>query len=97
MKTNPRSLLILLSFAALVATPLAHADADKREAAIEKLRAKFDAADSNHDGYLSRDEAEKGMPYIAAHFDDVDTDHDGKLSQAEVAAYLVKARAGRGK
>jgi Ca2+-binding EF-hand superfamily protein len=67
----------------------------RREAAIEKLHEKFQSADGDHDGFLSRDEAAKGMPRLAAHFDDADTDHDGKLSQAEVGAYAAKMRAER--
>ena len=67
----------------------------RREAAIEKLHEKFQSADADHDGFLSRDEVAKGMPRLAAHFDDADTDRDGKLSQAEVGAYVAKMRAER--
>ena len=87
----------ILFLAALAAAPPARADADQRAAAIERLREKFDAADIDHDGWLSREEAAKGMPRIAAHFDEADTDHDGKLSKDEVAAYVRKLRAARGK
>lgn len=66
-----------------------------REAAIEKLRAKFQAADTDRDGFLSRDEAAKGMPRIAVHFDEADADHDGKLSQAEVGACAARLRTQR--
>jgi Ca2+-binding EF-hand superfamily protein len=70
-------------------------DPAQREANTEKLRAKFAAADANHDGSLSRDEAASGMPRMAKHFDEADADHDGKLSMMEVAAYIAKARAAR--
>ena len=59
---------------------------------IEKFTEKFDAADSNHDGFLTRDEAAKGLPRIAKHFDAIDTDHDGKLSLQEVAQFLAAKR-----
>ena len=73
------------------------ADTSDRRAGMQKLHARFDAADSNHDGYLSREEAHKGMPRIGAHFDAADTDHDGRLSPAEVGSFVAAARAGRGK
>ena len=66
-----------------------------REAAAEKLREKFQAADTDHDGFLTREEAATGMPRLAAHFDDADSDRDGRLSQAEVGAYVAKLRAER--
>ena len=66
-----------------------------REAAAEKLREKFQAADIDHDGFLTRDEAAHGMPRVGAHFDEADTDRDGKLSQAEVGAYVAALRAAR--
>ena len=97
MKTKGWRCVTALTLLALAVAPAAHADADQRAAAIEKLRAKFNAADADHDGLLSRDEAANGMPHVAAHFDEADTDHDGKLSQAEVAAYLVKLRGTRSK
>lgn len=59
---------------------------------VEKFAEKFGAADSNHDGFLTRDEAAKGLPRIAKHFDTVDTDHDGKLSPQEVAQFLAVKR-----
>jgi len=61
----------------------------------EKLREKFAAADTDHDGSLSRAEAAAGMPRLAKHFDEIDTDHDGKLTLAEVAAFLKQAHAER--
>jgi Ca2+-binding EF-hand superfamily protein len=62
---------------------------------IEKLNEKFDAADSNHDGFLTRDEAAKNMPRVAKHFDSIDTDHDGKLSPQEIAQFLAAKRKSR--
>ena len=62
---------------------------------IEKFTEKFNAADSNHDGFLTRDEAAKSMPHVAKNFDAIDTDHDGKLSLQEVAQYLAAKRKAR--
>lgn len=97
MRTRDRTtcLAILLAMLAMLAAATAAADGGRHEAAREKLRAKFDAADANHDGALTRAEAEQGMPHVARHFDDADTDRDGRLSIAEVAAYLARTRAAR--
>lgn len=64
-----------------------------RQQMAQKAEERFDAADSNHDGYLSRSEAQTGMPRLAEHFDEIDTDHDGQLSKAEILAYLKQRRA----
>ncbi|PWK87785.1 EF-hand domain-containing protein [Fulvimonas soli] len=60
-----------------------------------KLKERFDAADANHDGQLSRDEAAQGMPRLAGQFDAIDANHDGQLSRDELAAYLRERRAAR--
>ncbi|MBU0687976.1 MAG: EF-hand domain-containing protein [Gammaproteobacteria bacterium] len=44
----------------------------------------FDAADTNHDGALSKEEAEKGMPILFARFDENDANKDGKITKDEV-------------
>jgi hypothetical protein len=72
-------------------------EADQRDAHLEKLRAKFAAADADHDGLLARNEAVNGMPRVAKHFDEADADRDGRLSMAEVTAYIARARAARSK
>jgi Ca2+-binding EF-hand superfamily protein len=77
------------------AAATAHAGDGARRDGADKLRAKFAAADTNHDGALDRAEAQSGMPRIGKHFDEVDANHDGKLSQAEVADYVLKMRAAR--
>jgi len=82
--------LTLLSIACF-----AFADGVERHGGGEKLREKFAAADTDHDGSLSRAEAAAGMPRIAKRFDAIDTDRDGKLTLAEIATYLKQARAER--
>jgi Ca2+-binding EF-hand superfamily protein len=61
----------------------------------DQMKERFDAADTDHDGYISRDEAGKGLPRIAAHFDDADANRDGKLSKDEIADYLRSQRKSR--
>ncbi|HZP65621.1 MAG TPA: EF-hand domain-containing protein [Rudaea sp.] len=89
-----RATLAAVLLAAGVASSAQAANASRGDAG-QRLRERIAAADTDHDGYLSRDEAAKGMPKLAAHFDEIDTDHDGKLSTPEIAAYLKKLRAAR--
>ncbi|MEW5903496.1 MAG: EF-hand domain-containing protein [Pseudomonadota bacterium] len=44
----------------------------------------FDAADTNHDGFLSREEAKDGMPILFDRFDENDANKDGKISKDEI-------------
>jgi hypothetical protein len=58
---------------------------------------KFNAADTNHDGKLSRQEAEAGMPEVAKNFDKIDTRKTGFVTQKQIGAYYgAKARQRRG-
>jgi Ca2+-binding EF-hand superfamily protein len=48
---------------------------------------RFEAADTNHDGGISREEA-KSMPMILEHFDQLDTNKDGKVTEDEIKALM---------
>ncbi len=48
---------------------------------------RFEAADTNHDGALSREEA-KSMPMVLEHFDEIDTNKDGKVTLDEIKAMV---------
>ncbi len=61
----------------------------RAEQAKAKLDAKFKAADTNHDGMLSREEAKAGMPNVYKHFDEIDTAKKGAVSEEEIGAYLA--------
>lgn len=78
--------------AAAQATPQpTGAQRERAEQAVERFR----AADSNHDGQISRAEADASLPRIAKRFDQIDSDHDGQLSVEEFRAVAEKARARR--
>ena len=53
----------------------------------EAMHKRFDNADTDHDGFLTRDEAAK-VPVVAKHFDEIDAKHAGKVSLNDVAVYL---------
>ena len=46
------------------------------------LEKRFNAADTNHDGVLDREEA-NAMPMLKGYFDKVDTNKDGKVTRQE--------------
>jgi Ca2+-binding EF-hand superfamily protein len=56
------------------------------------IRKRFDAADTNHDGALSREEA-KATQMISHHFDEIDANHDGLVTLAEIQAMMNGNRA----
>ncbi len=97
MRTKTWGLMAFIAATTIMAAAVeAQTTTDRAEKAGAKFREKFDAADTDHDGFLSRDEAAKGMPRVAKHFDDIDANHDGKVSVQEIASYLSSKRAARG-
>lgn len=60
---------------------------DVARIAKEKAEAKFNAADLDKDGKLSREEVAKSFPFIAENFDKYDKDRDGSLSWDEYVGH----------
>ncbi len=54
-----------------------------------KFIEKFNAADANHDGKLTREEADAGMPNVAKDFDKIDTKKSGSVTQKQIGAYYA--------
>jgi len=48
---------------------------------------RFKAADTNHDGKLTREEAKAGMPEVYKHFDQMDTKKRGYVTQRQIGGY----------
>ncbi|HEX7112274.1 MAG TPA: EF-hand domain-containing protein [Mizugakiibacter sp.] len=93
--TPVRAAALLIVAAMLLPLAACAQDGSRAQRFAAKAQQRFDAADTNHDGMISRDEAQQGLPRIAQHFDDVDTNHDGQLSREELGAYLKSLRAAR--
>jgi hypothetical protein len=55
---------------------------EKMSSGLTHMNERFNAADTNHDGGLDREEA-KSMPMLSTYFDEVDTNHDGKVTLKE--------------
>jgi Ca2+-binding EF-hand superfamily protein len=76
----------------MLITVLAASSAFAQSPAAAKLQARFEAADTNHDGKLTLAEAQGGMPRLAAHFNVIDTDHKGYVTLDEIEQYLAQHR-----
>ena len=55
----------------------------------EEARPMWVKADSNHDGFLSRDEVCVEDPELLGGFDDADLDRDGRLNLGEFEILLI--------
>jgi Ca2+-binding EF-hand superfamily protein len=68
------------------------ADGDRHE----QMRARWQQADLDKDGQLSKAEAQAaGMKHFSDNFDAIDANKDGKASEAEVAAWMKSKHAVR--
>jgi Ca2+-binding EF-hand superfamily protein len=74
--------------AAFLATSAAYAQGD----AQQKVEQRFQTADANHDGKLTREEAQAGMPRLAAKFDQIDATHQGYITLAQLEQFAAKSR-----
>ena len=65
------------------------AGAGLKEQALSKLRQRFEEADTDRSGSLTRQEAAAaGLGYVAANFEEIDRAHKGAVTFAEVKAFL---------
>ena len=60
---------------------------DMARAAQKKAVERFDKADADKDGFISKDEAMATLPYIAENFDKYDKKKDDKLSWEEFVGH----------
>jgi hypothetical protein len=61
---------------------------DARRDPLTPVRAEFEAADTDGDESLDRDEVAAGMPKLTEVFTEVDTDGNGEMTAAELRSYL---------
>jgi len=60
------------------------------EEALTVMHQRFDSADSNHDGRISREDARDRMPFVYRNFDAIDTEHKGYVTMAQIEAYAAR-------
>ncbi|WP_036112826.1 MULTISPECIES: hypothetical protein [Luteibacter] len=65
----------------------------RAQQAMSQLTQRFNQADKDRDGKLTRDEAKAGMPRIAEHFDDIDSEHRGYITLEQFQS-AIRSRMG---
>lgn len=89
-------LLCTLTLAAAVHAQAPGApNAARLDKARTELQKRFDAADANRDGKLTREEAQAKMPRIYKNFDAIDTAHAGAISLSDIETFLVSKKGSR--
>ena len=68
--------------------------AGHKESRKKRMESRFDKADANTDGMLSRDEV-ASVPRLLKRFDEIDTSKDGQVSREELEAAMQRRRDGR--
>ncbi len=87
--------LLWLFLAGIAAAQTAAPAQAASDAMLQKMQARWKAADKNGDGLIDKAEAQAGLPRMARHFDQLDTNHDGKLSADELRAVAQSRMARR--
>ena len=64
----------------------------------QTLQQRFDAANTTHDGHLTKDQAAAAnWPYVMNNFAAIDKDHKGYVTTADIRAFAKARRAARQK
>jgi len=58
-----------------------------REDANNRFQERWQRADANGNGRITRQDAARHMPGVSKHFDEIDANHDGVITQDEVRAF----------
>ena len=82
------SLALLMAMASVAAQvqPVPDIPGSFKEARA-MIHKRFVAADTNHDGKLTREEAEAGMPQVYKHFNEIDARKRGYVTERQIGAY----------
>jgi Ca2+-binding EF-hand superfamily protein len=84
-----KSFIITVATLMLMHSVVFAADAGARGDKMAQLKTRFDQADANHDGQLTRDEAKAGMPRVYSQFDAIDTRHQGFVTMDDIKTFAA--------
>jgi hypothetical protein len=59
---------------------------------MQQLHERFTAANTTHDGKLTKQQAQLGMPRVAQHFDQIDTQKVGYVTLPQIEQFLATQR-----
>jgi hypothetical protein len=80
------------------ATPAPTAPAHKPMRRRQTLQQRFDAANTTHDGHLTKDQAAAAnWPYVTNNFAAIDKDHKGYVTTSDIRSFAKARRAARQK
>jgi len=80
------------AFAQTTAQPMSVSP--RMERMLQQLQTRFAAANTTHDGKLTKDQAAAGMPKVAQHFDEIDTQKAGYLTLPQIEEFMRQHAAG---
>jgi hypothetical protein len=60
--------------------------------AMQQLQERFSAANTTHDGKLTKEQAASGMPRVAQHFDEIDTQKVGYVTLPQIEQFVATQR-----
>ncbi|MFC0397600.1 EF-hand domain-containing protein [Paraburkholderia rhizosphaerae] len=64
----------------------------RMQQAMQQLQERFGAANTTHDGKLTREQAAAGMPRVAQHFDEIDTQKVGYVTLPQLEQFMMSKR-----
>lgn len=59
---------------------------------LQQLQSRFSAADTNHDGKLTKSEAKSGMPRVAQYFEQIDVENTGSVTLEQIESFMAKQK-----
>lgn len=85
-----RRIFIISWFLLLPSAAMAQATESSSQPQVDtRLKQRFEAADTDHDGKLTLAEAQKGMPRLASRFSSVDVDGKGYVTLDQLEALMA--------
>ena len=73
--------------------PQSAASPQRMERAMQQLQGRFAAANTTHDGKLTRAQAAQGMPMVAQNFDQIDTQKAGSITLPQIEQFMQQRAA----
>jgi len=74
-------------------SPQSTTSSARMDHAMQQLQTRFVAANTTHDGKLTRAQASQGMPMVAQNFDQIDTQKAGYITLAQIEHFMQQRAA----
>jgi hypothetical protein len=87
--------ILVLSIAASFASTgaMAQTAPQRMERVMQQLETRFAAANTTHDGKLTRAQAAQAMPMVAQNFDQIDTQKAGYITLPQIEQFMQQRAA----